>query len=191
MRGVYKTIVVQIGADDDAARIQVVVQGLALAQELRAEDDVPGTGPLADRLGVADRDGGLDHHDRVRVHLHDQVDHGLHRGGVKEVLLAVIVRGCRDDHEVRVRVRLLSIQSGGQVQLLLGEVLLDVLVLDRADAPVNLLDLLRDDVHRGDLVVLRQQRRKRQTHISGTGNSNLQRIKILHFYSLHFSLFEH
>ena len=61
VRGIRKTLVVQVGSDDDAAWVQVVVQGLALTQELRTEDDVPGTGPLANRLGVADRDCGLDH----------------------------------------------------------------------------------------------------------------------------------
>lgn len=54
VRGIRKTPVVQVGSDDDAAWVQVIVQGLALTQELRTEDDVPGTGPLANRLGVAD-----------------------------------------------------------------------------------------------------------------------------------------
>ena len=184
-RSLHKARVVRVGAHDDAARVQVVVQGLALAQELRAEDDVPAAGPLADRPGVADRDGGLDHHDRVRVDPHDQVDHGLHRGRVEEVLLAVVVCGRRDDHEVRVRVRALPVQCGGQVQLLLREVPLDVLVLDRADPLVDLLDLLWDDVHRGDMMVLAQQRRERQSHVTRAGNGNPQRIKISHFFSLH------
>ena len=162
--------------------MQVVVQGLALAQELRAEDDVPGAGPLADRPGVADRDGGLDHHDRVRVDLHDQIDHGLHRGRVEEVLLAVVVRGRRDDHEVCVRVRAFPVQRGGQVQLLLREVPLDVLVLDRADPLVDLLDLLRNDVDRGDMMVLAQQRRERQAHVTRAGDRNPQRIKISHMH---------
>lgn len=35
--------VLRVGADHDAARVQVVVQCLGFAQELRAEDDVPGT----------------------------------------------------------------------------------------------------------------------------------------------------
>lgn len=154
VRGIHETPVVQIGTDDNAARIQVVVQGLALTQELRTEDDVPGTGPLANRLGVSDRDGGLDHHNRVRVHLHDQIDHGLHRGGVEEILLAVIVRGRRDDHKVRVRVCLLPVQRGGQVQFLLREVLLDILILNRTNTLVDLLDLLRNDIHCRHLMML-------------------------------------
>jgi len=184
VRGIRKTPVVQVGSDDDAAWVQVIVQGLALTQELRTEDDVPGTGLLADRLGVADRDCGLDHHDRVRVDLHDQIDHGLHRGGVEEVLPAVVVRGRRDDHEVRVRVCLLPVQRGGQVQFLLREVFLDVLVLNRTNTLVDLLDLLRNDVHRGDLVMLRQQRRKRQAHVARSGNSNFKRIEPMQNFSI-------
>ena len=134
--------------------MQVVVQGLALAQELRAEDDVPAAGLLANRTRVAHRDGGLDHHDCVRVDLHDQIDHGLHRGRVEEVALAVVIRRRGDDHEIGVRVRALTIQRGNQIQVLLGEVLLDAIVLDRADAIVDLLDLRRDDVDRGNVMVL-------------------------------------
>ena len=102
----------------------------------------------------------------------------------KKFVPAVIVRGRRDDHEVRVRVCLLPVQRGGQVQFLLREVFLDVLVLNRTNTLVDLLDLLRNDVHRGDLVMLRQQRRKRQAHVASTGNSNFKRIEPMQNFSI-------
>lgn len=172
--------VLRIGADNDTARVQIVVQSLGFTQELRAEDDVFRTGLLADGLRVADRDRRLDDHDRVRIHLHHQVDDGLHRRGVEKVLRAVVVGGSRDDHEIGVAICAFTIQCGGEVQLLLREVLLDVIVLDRGLAVVDHIDLRRHDVHRGDLMMLRQQRGQAQAHVTGTGDGDLQRIEILH-----------
>ena len=180
VRGLDEVLVVRVGAHHDAARVQVVVQGLGFAQELRAEDDVLGAGLLADGLRVANRNRGLDDHNRVRVDLHDQIDDGLHGGGVEEVLLAVVVGRGGDDHEVSVRVGLLAVERGGEVQFLLGEVLLDVVVLNRGLTGVDHVDLRRDDVHGGDLMVLRQQRGQTQSHIAGAGHGDLQRIEILH-----------
>ena len=149
-----EVLVLRIGAHHDAARVQVVVQGLGFTQELGAEDDVLGAGLLADGLGVAHRNGGLDDHDCVRIDLHHQIDDGFHCGGVEEVLLAVVVGRGGDDHEVGVRVGLLAVERGGEVQFLLGEVLLDVVVLDRGLTGVDHVDLRRDDVHSGHLMML-------------------------------------
>ena len=166
--------VLRVGADHDAARVQVVVQCLGFAQELRAEDDVPGTGLLTNRLGVTDRDGGLDNHDRARIHLHHQVDDGLHRRGVEKVLRAVVVGGSRDDHEIGVAVCAFTIQRGSEVQLLLRKVLLDVIVLDRGLTGVDHVDLRRNNIHRGNLMMLRQKRSQAQANVTGTSNGNLQ-----------------
>ena len=97
-------------ADDDAARVQVVVQRLRLAQELRTEQDIVRVQLLADVLGVADRDRRFDD-DRRLVLLgsvlggfQDEFDDGLHCGAVKEVLLRVVVGRRRDNDEVCVSV---------------------------------------------------------------------------------------
>ena len=55
-------------AHHDAAGVQVVVECLALAQELRAEKDPAVTEPIAQARGVADGDGRLDDDPGVRVH---------------------------------------------------------------------------------------------------------------------------
>lgn len=79
--------VLQIGAHDDAARIQVIVQRLAFTQEFRAEDDVLATGFFADALGVANENGGFDYHNRIGVILHNQLDYCFYSAGVEKVLL--------------------------------------------------------------------------------------------------------
>lgn len=58
-----------------------------------------------------------------------------------------------------------GVQDGVEVEpagpgLRLGEELLDVLVLDRADPGVEILHLLLDDVDRGDMIMLRKQCRE-------------------------------
>lgn len=174
LRGFHEMLIVRIGAHHDTARIQIVVQCLGLTQELRAEDDVLGSGLFTDGLRVTDRNRGLDDHNGIRVDLHHQIDDGLDGGGIEEVLRAVIVGGGRDDYEIGVAVCAFAIQRGDEVQLLLGEVLLDVIVLDRGLAVIDHVDLCRNDVHGSDLMVLGQQRRQAQAHIAGTGNGNLQ-----------------
>ena len=57
------------------------------------------------------------------------------------------------------------VQDGVEIELTdaglrLGEELLDVLVLDRADPGVEIIHLLLDDVDRGDMIMLRKQCRE-------------------------------
>ena len=173
VRGLHQAGVLQVGAHDDAAGVEVVVQGFALAQKLRAEQDVAAAGLLADRGGIPHRDGGLDDEDGVGVHLQHKVDDLLHRRGVKEIFLAVVVRRRGDDHKVGVAVGGAAVQRGHKVQRLFGEVFLDVFVLDGRLAAVDLFHLFGQDIHRRHMVVLRQQRRDGQPHIAGTGHCNV------------------
>ena len=69
-------------------------------------------------------------------------------------------------------------------RLCLRQEALDLVVLDGRLVVVDLLDLLRNDVHRGDLVMLRQQRRKRQAHVARSGNSNFKRIEPMQNFSI-------
>ena len=177
-----------VEADDDAARIEVVVEGLAFAEELRCEDYSRSDGAeaavlhalavaelFADRLGVAHGDGGLDDHGGVRVHLQYQFDYLFHVGGVEEVFLGVVVGGGGDDYEVGVFIGGLAVQGGCEVQLYglaagvrSGQVLLDEFVLDRALATVDFLDLFRHHVHCHNFVVLRQKGGQAHAYVTGS-----------------------
>ena len=57
----------------------------------------------------------------------------------------------------------------------LGDEALDVRVGDGALPAVDLVHLLRDDVHGHDLIPLRQQRRKRHAHIPSTRYCNFHK----------------
>ena len=115
-----KILGLNIGADDYTGRIEIVVQRLALAQEFRTENDIAAARLFADVRGVAYGDGALDDHYRVGIDLHYKVDDRLHRGGVKKVLLAVVVGGSGYDDKFRVPVGVFRVEGSLQVELLLG-----------------------------------------------------------------------
>ena len=149
-------------ADHDAAGVQVVVESLALAQELGAEEYFTIVQPLAKARGVADGDGRLDDDPGVRIHRSHGGDGGLDGARVEEVLLRIVVGGRGDDGIVGAGVGLGHVDGGVQVELALPRLglrqeALDLVVLDGRLVVVDLLDLLGHDVQRVHLVVLREQ----------------------------------
>ena len=164
-------------AHHDAAGVQVVVERLALAQELGAEEDLGIAQPLAQARGVADGDGRLDDDPGVRVHRAHGRDGGLDGARVEEVPVRVIVGGRGDDGVVGTRVGLGHVGGGVQVELALPRLCLrqealDLVVLDGRLEVVDLLDLLGHDVQRVHLVVLREQDGEGQAYVAGTGDSD-------------------
>ena len=164
-------------ANHDAAGMQVVVERLALAKELGAEEDLTVAQPLTQARGVAHRDGGLDDDPGVRVHRAHGGDGGLDGARVEEVPVAVVVGGRGDDGVVGARVGLGHVDGGVQVELALPRLglrqeALDLVVLDGRYVAVDLLDLLGHDVQCVHLVVLREQDGEGQADVAGTGDSN-------------------
>ena len=153
----HKAVVLHIRTHDDAAGVEIVIQRFGLPQKLRAEDDVPALIFFPDRSREAHRDGGLDDHDSLGVPLHHQPDDRLHRRGIEEILPAVVVGGGRDDHKVSLPIGRLPVQRSRQVEIFLGEVFFDVVVLNGRFFLVDELHLFRHDVHSRDMVVLAQQ----------------------------------
>ena len=150
-------LIVQVSANDDTRRIQIVIQSLRLTQELRAENDVLAVELLTHACGVANRNGGLDDHNCIRIVLHDQLDHSLNRRCVEMLRVTVVVRRGRYNNKVRIRVCSLCIQCCGQVQFFFCEILLDIVILNRGLTVVNHVHLLRDDIHSSHLMVLGEQ----------------------------------
>ena len=165
-------------AHHDATGVQVVVERLALAQELRAEEDLAVAQPLAKARGVADGDRGLDDDPGIRVHRAHGGDGGLDGARVEEVPIAVVVGGRRDYGVVGTRVGLGYVHGGVQVELALPRLglrqeALDLVVLDGRYVAVDLLDFLGHDVQGVHLVVLREQDGEGQADVTGTGDGNL------------------
>ena len=165
-------------AHDDAAGIEVVVEGFALSQELGGEEEVEALvfelgleqelqGVfLIQAAGVAYRYGTLDDHHGIGIDFQDEVDDVFYVVGVEEILDGVVVGGGGDDHEVGVAVGGAAVEGGGEPQFFFGEVFLDVLVLYGGDAAVDLVYFLGYDVHGGDVVVLRQEGGDAQAYVA-------------------------
>ena len=158
--------------------MQIVVERLALTQELRAEEDLAVAQPLAQARGVADGDRGLDDDPGVRVHRAHGGDGGLDGGSVEEVPIGIVVGRRGDDGIVGARIGLFHFDGGVQVELPLPRLglrqkTLDLVVLDGRYVAVDLLDFLGHDVQGVHLVVLRKQDGEGQADVAGTGDGNL------------------
>ena len=166
------------GPHDDAGGIQVVVQGAALPEKFRGEQQ-PLAGQLVpQRQGVAHGDGGLDDDDGVGVDGHDLADRRFHRGGVKVVFHRVVVGGGGDHHKVRVPVGRVPVGGGGEMEGLVGQIVLDLRVGQGGLLGVDLVHLGLHQVYRRHLVVLGQQYGVGQANIASTGNSDFHVIHL-------------
>ena len=67
-----------IRAYNDTRRIQVVIQCLRFSQELLAENDVVTMELFPNRCRIANRDRGLDNHDRIRIVLNHELNNRLY-----------------------------------------------------------------------------------------------------------------
>ena len=92
--------------------------------------------------------------------------------GVKEVLLAVVIRRSRNNNKVRIAVGEFGIQRCGQIQLLLCQILFNILILNRGFPAVDQFHFFRDDIYGVNLMVLRQQCGNTQANITSASNCN-------------------
>lgn len=160
-----------------AAGVQVVVQGPALAEELRGEDDPPVAQAIAQRRGVADGNRRLDDDPGARVDPAHRLYRRLDAGGVEEVAVGVVVGRCRDHDVLGAGVGLRRVDRGAQEKrplprLGLRQEPLDLAVLDGRLEAVDLLHLLGDDVQGADLVVLGHQHGDGQADVTGARYCN-------------------
>ena len=153
---------VRVAADDDAGGVEVVVEGLGLAQELGAEENV-GAVLFAHGDGVADGDGGLndDGGRGFAGAVADQGQDALDGGAVEVVGLGVVVGGHGHDDEVRSAVCGSTVGGGGEVKrtcagLSLCKIPVDILVLDGGDIPIEVVCLLLFCADRGHMMMLGQ-----------------------------------
>ena len=106
-------------ADDDAARVEVIVEGLALAEELGGEEEVellhaPARIAEVEATGVAHGDGRFDDHHGVGVDGQHEVDDFLDVGGVEVVLHRVVVGRGGDYDEVGVGIGRFAVEGGDE-----------------------------------------------------------------------------
>ena len=162
-----------VSAHNDARRIQIVIKSLRLTKELWREQDILSAEVLAGSLSKSHRDGRLDHHHSIRIHLQNLADDSLHRRSVKEILLGIIIGRSSYHHKLRIPISSFRIQSRLQIKLILSKIFLDIFILDRRPPCVDHRHLLRHDIHSCHAVVLSNECRQRKSDISSSRNCNL------------------
>ena len=168
---------------NDAAGIEIVVESLAFAQELGAEKKIKLLDAFLlvfhiEAAGVTHWDGRFDDHHGIGIHFQHCIDDGFDSGSVEEILLGVVVSGGGDDHEVGVAVTGLLVEGSLEAQRLVGEIILDVVVLDRRLLMVHQINAFGNDVDSGDIIMLGQQSGNGKTDIAGTGNRNFHKKEV-------------
>ena len=153
-------------SDDDARRVQVVVQGTALTQELRREQDRQVRMLLPHSPGEPDRDRRLDHNRGRRRKLRHLRNHALNAGGVEEVQLGVVIRRRRNDDEVRAGKNCRTIRGRPQRQITSLEELRDQRINHRRPACGDVGHAVGRNVHGRHVVMLGQQHRHRSAHVA-------------------------
>ena len=198
-------------ADDDATRVEVVVEGLALAQELGREEEVELLHALArvaeiEAAGVAHGDGRFDDHHGVGVDGQHEVDDFLDMGGVEVVLHGVVVGRGGDHDKVGVGIGRLAVEGGDEgatawllsligahagQEAAVAEVFLDVVVLDGRDTAVEFLDFLGDDIDCRYMMVLGQQGGNAQANVACASHGDLDIFEFTHivFFCINSSLY--
>lgn len=89
---------------------------------------------------------------------------------IEIVLDGIIVRRRGNDHELRIAIGGRPVERGLQMQRFFRQIFLDVFVLNGRLAAVYQIDLLGNDIHGHDLMMLGQERGDGQAHIAGSGN---------------------
>ena len=142
--------------------MQVIIQGLGLSEELRAEDDILDSIFFSYGFCIANRDRRLDNHQDIRVHLQRPLDGILNGACIKEMVHIVVVGRCGDDNQLGALVRRFLIRCRVEVQRSLScsrlsKEPLDLIILDRADELIELFRLLLSGSNGCDFMLLGEQ----------------------------------
>lgn len=106
---------------------------------------------------------------------------------VKVVLHRIIIGRRCYHHEVGIAVSIAPVERSNEIEMLLGEVFLNVVVLYWRDAIIDFFHLLGYNVHSLDLMVLGKKRGYAHAHITGACNSHLYLFEVIHVSRFYFT----
>ena len=169
--------------------MEVVVERMALSQELGREDNLLIPRLLTQLSRIAYRNRRLDDNPAIRVIFTNRLDGGLNAGGIEVVLLRIIVRWRGHHSVIRSRVSNSWIERGLKIKIHRAvahaiEETSDLGIDNRALAIVEQFDLLGNDIERMHLIMLRQQQRNRQSYITSSSNGNLHSSSIFYVVNM-------
>ena len=166
---------------DDAARVKIVVQSLALTKEFGREYKAKVSAILFIKsCAVAHGDGALYYHHGIGIHFSHEIDDLLHVRSVKVVLHRIIIGRRGYNHEVGIAVSVATVERSYEIELLLGEVFLNIVVLYGRNTIIDFFHLFGYNVHSLDLMVLGKKRGYAHAHITGASNSHLYLFEVIH-----------
>ena len=182
MGSIVKTAVAVGTPYNYTARIKIVIQSLALTEELRRENDIAAVIFLSYFFSITHRYGALDNHYGTAVHLQNEFYDLLYVSGVKRVLDRVIVSRSGYHHKVGISVSGCAVGSGMKVKLFLTEILLNIFISYRRTAVVYHVHLLSHNVDSLNMMMLAQQCCYAQANISCSGHGYSYIFKVhLHY----------
>ena len=165
-----------MAADDDAGRVEVVIKGVALAQEFWRENNVFVAVFFADFFGIADRDGRFNNDGGVFMFIgfliekfFDDVFDGR---GVKIVAGFVVVGWSGDDDEIFVFECGSIVVGGSEVKIFVREKIFNLGVFNRRFFVVDKFNFFRHDFKQSNFVVLSEQRGEAETYVTSTSDGN-------------------
>ena len=121
---------------NDTAGIEIIVESFALPQKFRREQKIELLNPPCgifhiQTACIAHRNGRLNDHHRIWVHLQHCINHFFNVASVKEILLDVIVSRCSNHHKVSILVTSLLVKGCLNVERLVGKIILNVVIFYR------------------------------------------------------------
>lgn len=148
---------------------------MALAQKLGGEEYLE-LGILgAYVIGVANGDSGLNDYGDIGIKFLGEVEYALDARGVKIVRDIVVVGRRRDDDIVCIDISLGGVGGRPQRGGTLRQIVLDIRILNRGDAFVDIGDPVLVDIDGNDIVVLGQQAGKRKANIAKACDGDVHR----------------
>ena len=173
---------------DDATRVKIVVQSLALTKEFGREDKAKVSAILFIKsCAVTHGDGALYHHHGIGIHFSHEIDDLLHVRSVEVVLHRIIIGRRGYHYEVGIAVSVASVECSYEIELLLGKVFLNIVVLYGRNTIIDFFHLLGYNVHSLDLMVLGKKRGNAHAHITGASNSHLYLFEVIHVSRFYFT----
>ena len=157
MSSFCETVIFRVCADNNPAGVKVVVQSLGFPQKFRTEQDIFGAGLFPDGCSITYGNGGFYNHDSIWIVLHHQTDYRFHGRCVKMLGDGIVIGRGSDDHKICIGVSQLCVQCGSQIQILLGQILFNIVILNGGNTPVNQIYFFRHNVYRVDFMMYGQK----------------------------------
>ena len=164
--------ILRLPSHNDSGRIEVVIQCPPLPQKFRRKQKILALILFLHPQSKSHRNRRLDNHHRIRTAFLYKLNHLLHGTGIKIVFYRIIVGWRGDDDKIRLPIRFFCIGGGCQIQLFFPQICLNLPIDDRRFSFIDQIHLFLQNIHCINFVMLCQENRVGQSHITSSCNGN-------------------